>query len=462
MAAKVSVSLCVEGGHIQVLQMRKDKKGLSVEKVIVENIPKSYNLEEKAVVIKDVWQTNKMLYKQVSLLIPRYLWSSKIIPIPTTNLDTVKQVMDVNIEQYLPFSMSQAVWDWQILRQGPGEESTVMLMAIKREDFEERLKILKLAGLKLASIEVSTMGLLNTFSYFLPDIEKECVAFVDLQVGWVDILVVDHSYLASSRGIEVPKGITAIPTWVGEVKHTIMAYNQNNPHRKIDRLFVSASSSLINFLKEKKFEEPLQRSFEVFNSDLPLTMDPQINLNMLVGPNLRQLGLAKYAFYLAKAKGAVVGTTKDTRKGIYSIPPLIRSGVAACLIIGLGSGTLHFMNKDKNQKYNDSKGDDKKKVQKTKQEEKDMLDDLMIILDARVKGIFIRNIDFSGSTIKIIGEATKRDDVHEFGKKLRQKEGFEETDIDRTDPQADNTMKYTISCKRKAKKPFVKKGDAEE
>jgi hypothetical protein len=297
--------------------------------------------------------------------------------------------------------MAQSVWDWQILNQ-TDKETTVLLMILKKEELEERISIIKGAGLKLISIEPTNVAVFNTAHYFYKEINSKIVAFLDLEPGWVDVVVNDCGKLSFSRGIYIPKGIEATHTWVGEVRHTLIAYDQKYPTRRIEEVIIFGSKEIVSFLQEKKFEQPLQRRYRVIFPTIDGYEPPaNINIASLIGPVLRHFDMSTSTFYLAKVPVETLSLGKAKKfplaVKLVAIPIIL-------LVIGYIYTQIQIMQQKKEIKKIDEKISSLKSMQI---KPTPSFSKIVPILEAIPEKIWIENIDSTGPAIRGEAESTK-------------------------------------------------------
>lgn len=426
-----AIAISIDGGFLQILQARKKGKSIQLDQAVLETFGNATNGKEKSDIIAEVWRNHDIKTHDVTLMVPRSLWTVKMVTVPSSSKDTVKQVMDLNIEQYLPFSIAESLWDWEVLRQGPGEESVVLLMAMRKQDFDERMEILRQAHLNLVGVEVSSVGLLNTMNYLYPEMTQQRVAFVDLQHGWVDVLMVDRGEMTASRGIELPKGIEAIPTWVGEIRHTLIAYDQNHPLGKIEKVVVVGSQFMLDLLREKHFEEPIQRPYHPFDMNFEgVEVPAKANMATLAGPLLRQLGVAQEAFHLSKVYSRLV----QPSGGLAAVPKWVWVGAGIAGILLAVTAGVHWQVAQKNEELEELTTQLKKLTKKPVQS-MDAWDVFMHVMNSRTKGVWFENFDASDTRLQISVKAESPEAAYQFLDAIKKKDKkFENADIENLRP----------------------------
>jgi type IV pilus assembly protein PilM len=102
-----------------------------------------------------------------------------------------REVIRWEAEQYVPFDMENVQLDFQILDpEGDGLQMSVLLVAAKRELVDQRVALLKDAGLDPTVVDVDAFALYNAFEYNYPDAMRGTVALVNVghEISTVNVL----------------------------------------------------------------------------------------------------------------------------------------------------------------------------------------------------------------------------------------------------------------------------------
>ncbi|HEX2202109.1 MAG TPA: type IV pilus assembly protein PilM [Longimicrobium sp.] len=102
-----------------------------------------------------------------------------------------REVIRWEAEQYVPFDMENVQLDFQILDPlDDGLQMSVLLVAAKREVVDQRVTLLRDAGLAPAVIDVDSFALHNAFEYNYPDAMTGVVALVNVghEISTVNVL----------------------------------------------------------------------------------------------------------------------------------------------------------------------------------------------------------------------------------------------------------------------------------
>jgi type IV pilus assembly protein PilM len=116
-----------------------------------------------------------------------------------------REVIRWEAEQYVPFDMDNVQLDFQILDPlGDGLQMNVLLVAAKRDVVDQKVTLLRDAGLAPTVIDVDSFALHNAFEYNYPDAMTGVVALVNVGHEISTVNVVHDGSLVLTR--DVPFG----------------------------------------------------------------------------------------------------------------------------------------------------------------------------------------------------------------------------------------------------------------
>lgn len=109
-------------------------------------------------------------------------------------------------EKYLPFSLSEVIFDYHILNEGAltSESQTnmsVILVAVRKTEIERLIQTVQMAGLKPDLVDVDTFACSNAFEHANPEINTKSVSFIDLGAADSSFGILDKGSLVFSRDI---------------------------------------------------------------------------------------------------------------------------------------------------------------------------------------------------------------------------------------------------------------------
>jgi type IV pilus assembly protein PilM len=105
----------------------------------------------------------------------------KKIQMDRMKADDAREVIRWEAEQHVPFDMENVQLDFEILDPaGDGLQMNVLLVAAKRELVEQRVGLLKEAGLSPAVVDVDAFALFNAFEYNYPEAMEGSAVLVNV------------------------------------------------------------------------------------------------------------------------------------------------------------------------------------------------------------------------------------------------------------------------------------------
>ncbi|OGY63090.1 MAG: hypothetical protein A2745_01580 [Candidatus Harrisonbacteria bacterium RIFCSPHIGHO2_01_FULL_44_13] len=112
--------------------------------------------------------------------IPAFMAFTTLIELPMMSEAETSQTMDFQAKQYIPIPVKAAAIDWIKIGEREDEEGRkrqqVFLISVPKEQIEKYQKIFRLAGLKLAALEIEGLSLARALSRGI----KEPVLIVDI------------------------------------------------------------------------------------------------------------------------------------------------------------------------------------------------------------------------------------------------------------------------------------------
>lgn len=121
--------------------------------------------DNRADLIKDTLQKildeKQLSTKKVHLSLSSQLAFTRFVKLPPIeeNEERVKQIVEFEARQHVPFEMNEVIWDYQLI--GTGEELDVMFVVIKNEIVEQITSAVESLGLKVVLVDVASSACYN-------------------------------------------------------------------------------------------------------------------------------------------------------------------------------------------------------------------------------------------------------------------------------------------------------------
>jgi len=108
----------------------------------------------------------------------------RFVPFPKMKMEDLRSAMQFEVEQYIPFELSDVVLDLAIVEESvktdDGEKMEVMLVVIKRQELEPTLEIFRNLECRLSVVDVHILSLMAALEYFHPEDFSGHAAVLDL------------------------------------------------------------------------------------------------------------------------------------------------------------------------------------------------------------------------------------------------------------------------------------------
>jgi len=315
---------------IKVGEFESAPDGLLMKQFGYSEYSGNMNDENRGDLIKESLQKilgqNSYGAKKVHLSLSSQLAFTRFVKLPPIdeNEERVRQIVEFEAKQHVPFEMNEVIWDYQLI--GSGEELDVMFVVIKNEIVEQITSAVESLGLKVVLVDVASSSCYNasranrigddTCSMVL-SIGSRCsnLIFVEgnhffsrnipiagyaisQQIGKEFGIGVDeaeelkqrHGFVALGGAYEEPESEVAatiskivrnvMTRLHGEVNRSINIYRSQQKGNKPVKLFLAGGSSTMAFT-ETFFQEKLRIDCEYLNPFQGIRLGEQVDRQAL-------------------------------------------------------------------------------------------------------------------------------------------------------------------------------------
>lgn len=198
---------------VKLLELSKDGTRYKVESYSVAPLPQDAvvdkninNIEVIAEAIKRAVKQSDTKLKTACVAVAGSSVMTKIITMPASlNDDEMAEQILVEADQYVPYSLDEVKMDFEV--QGANANNPelvdVLLAASRRENVDDRVEALTMAGLKAKIVDVEAFAMENAYSLLsaqLPkDLINETVAIADIGATMATLNVVYASRTVYTR-----------------------------------------------------------------------------------------------------------------------------------------------------------------------------------------------------------------------------------------------------------------------
>ncbi len=346
---KVKIGLDIGTYSIKMVQLKDTPKGPTLVKLGYKEIPKTLS-ESKASgteqdsiasVLRELWQEQKIKGRRVRLAVSDSSIYSRDISIPRVTDEELVKAIKWQAEKYIPFSIDDAIVDFQTLRSDSkkgSDQMEIIVVAAKKETVNKYLTVLKEAKLIPTNLDVCPFAVVKSFLKNYPVNKEEMVAVIDIGAKVTSVIIAKRGSLQFVRNIEL----------AGSNFTQVLAQGLNV--EKIEAEKIKKRSSLYPLEMDEKKEGPnifpiiepllvelaqeINRSFAYCETE---QLTQRINKVILYGGGARLKGLDKFLKEKLRVPVEIGNPFKDIAIDRIEVDTPILDEVSSSLMAALGA-----------------------------------------------------------------------------------------------------------------------------
>ncbi len=187
---------------------------------------------------------------------------------PRMNEDELKQSLEFEAQKYIPFPINEVNLDSHILKGNPLDNRMLVLVAaVKKELINQRLELIKAAGLKTNIVDLDSLALVNAFKFNYSqenddNIKNKTIALLNIGASMSNLNILENSLPVLSRDIYIAgNNFTQKTADILELDFkSAEELKLNIDREKLDKVVIAAESVLSDLAKE------LRVSFDYYES----------------------------------------------------------------------------------------------------------------------------------------------------------------------------------------------------
>lgn len=203
----------VSASAVKLLELSKHGSRYRVESYAVCPLPENAVLDNNFTDIEAIGQALKTVVersgtklKQAAVAVSGSAVITKIITIPTPeNDDELEAQIELVADQYIPYSLDEVNLDFSVIGQNEKNKDMidVQLAASRRENIDDRIAALDVAGLKAKIVDVEAYALENAYGLLgdsIPDFGPEAtIAIADTGASVTTLNIIHKNKVIYSR-----------------------------------------------------------------------------------------------------------------------------------------------------------------------------------------------------------------------------------------------------------------------
>jgi type IV pilus assembly protein PilM len=318
--SKTSVGLNLGSHSIKAVEIAYERPGvwklLNIGTILLpENTVKDQKIENPIALYENIHrlkQTLQMDKKNVCMSVndPRII--IKRISIEATRQSEVSDLIQWEAEQYLPYSIDEAILDYQIVSEPNSPKTEVIFAAIRKNIYEQYSECARTAGVTPSVVDLDHFALVNAFeaSYHYP--QNEACALVDFGASGCRAMIAkngvplffgdlnlsgnnltqaiahalkinfdDAEMLKTTDSAQIlPQEVLdmmdqSVQKFSSEIKGFLKKYYQTSAKTPVTGIIIAGGSARIPLLAEKVSRESGIQT-QIFNPFHGITFDPEI------------------------------------------------------------------------------------------------------------------------------------------------------------------------------------------
>ena len=159
------LSIDIGAWSIKLGEFENASDGLTMKQFGYAEYSKLMTDENRGELIKETLQKlideRQLTSKKAYISLSSQLAFTRFVKLPPIdeNEDRVKQIVEFEARQHVPFEMNEVIWDYQLI--GTGEELDVMFVVIKNEIVDQITSAVESLGLKVVLVDVASSACYN-------------------------------------------------------------------------------------------------------------------------------------------------------------------------------------------------------------------------------------------------------------------------------------------------------------
>jgi len=207
---KLSLGLDIEDDSVRMVELRHTRKGPELVGLGVVELPADKKGSEEAQkkrissAIKKILSGEKIEEKRVISFISGPSVHTELARMPSLAAEKLREAIKWMMKEKISFDLEETTLDYSVLdkiKENGVQKVEVLAAVAKNKAIQERITLLKQAGLKLAAIDVVPSALLNSFKANNTWEKDEVIALVDIEASSTHLAIIKNAKLKFSRKI---------------------------------------------------------------------------------------------------------------------------------------------------------------------------------------------------------------------------------------------------------------------
>ncbi len=258
---KTSVVVEIGNDWLKILEYSPAHKGGCVTRA---SFVKLVQIKESVTeALAKAFKTLKLGKQSVIACIPRHLVTVRILEFPSTDPKEIHEMVTLQVGKQTPYSREEIIFAYRPIRVQQEGYTKVMLVIARRNIVNARVEVLQKAGIEVQKVAVSSEGVFNWFNTAYASEMKaslegivEGTVLLDVDSNYSDFVVISQGQFYYTRNILIGANhlLEEDGKWkdkfVEEVGHSMELYHNEEPHIKLDKIFLTGAGKHVSGLDQ--------------------------------------------------------------------------------------------------------------------------------------------------------------------------------------------------------------------
>lgn len=186
--AKTKVGLDIGNCNLRVVEIEEKRGALQIKNAKMQDIRQAKNISE---VINKMFKEAGISTKRVNIAVSGDNVIARYLSLPDMTDAELKKAMSFQLEDHIPFKPEEVYADYYILGKEANAKNKmrVFLVAAKKGLLDERVRIVREAGLQPQVITTDTLALKNTFYFNYPSKNEVNITLLNIGDKTTNLLI---------------------------------------------------------------------------------------------------------------------------------------------------------------------------------------------------------------------------------------------------------------------------------
>ena len=236
MLFQTSLGIDIQDHSVSLAYLKGSFKGVRLTAHASYVFEKEIPLIEKADLIggmvKDFLKKNSISPATVFLGIPREAAILRYVELPLAVKENLKKSLGYELEKYVPFSIGDIYYDYQIISENKAEgKLRILIIVAKKESVDPYLSFAGRIGIGISGIEIGSTAIANYFWSQRHLIATDRCAIVCLREDHLEVNLLRGGFLDYSKSINQEKHEADLPDVIGQELQKLKKGSANSEDR---------------------------------------------------------------------------------------------------------------------------------------------------------------------------------------------------------------------------------------